>query len=255
MATEVARRGDTVVGTVRRREQFAGLEADGISPLLLDVTDVAQVDAGVASAVATLGGLDVIVNNAGFALVGAIEAVDEDEFRGIMETNFFGALRVTRAALPVLRAGGGAVINITSVAGLIGLEGMGAYCASKFALEGFSESLALELAPFGVKVMIVEPGSFRTEFAGRSSRVARHRVDAYAGTLAGEIGTLMREHHGQEPGDPAKAIEVILAALDAETVPLHLVLGADALRGIDAKLGRLTGELDEWRARSAATGF
>jgi NAD(P)-dependent dehydrogenase (short-subunit alcohol dehydrogenase family) len=255
LALEAVRRGDRVVGTVRLQDQVADLEAAGISAILLDVNDAPRAAPTLALGVATLGGLDILVNNAGFGLMGAIEALDEDEIRGVMETNFFGALRLCRAAIPELRARGGVIVNISSMAGMAGIAGAGAYCASKFALEGFSETLGQELAPFGVKVMLVEPGAFRTDFSGRSIRTAEEAVDAYAGTQAGEVKSLLQQYHGHEPGDPAKAVEAIMAALDAPDIPVRLMLGADAVATIQEKHDRLRADMAAWRSVSLATAF
>jgi len=247
--------GNPVVGTVRREEQRAELEAEGIGAVLMDVNDPAQVEAAAPAVRARLGGVDVLVNNAGFGQTGAAEALSLDEFRAVMETNFFGAVAVTRAFLPQLREAGGTVVNISSLAGLVGFGGMSAYNASKFALEGFSEALAEEVAAFGMKVLIVEPGAFRTDFSGRSIRNAGATVAAYSGTQAGEIGDRMGGYHGHEPGDPVKAAKAIVAAVEAETPPLRLALGADAVGGIEAKIERLTRELAAWRETSVATAL
>jgi NAD(P)-dependent dehydrogenase (short-subunit alcohol dehydrogenase family) len=255
LARLVVKSGDTVMGTVRRADQLAGLEAEGIAATLLDVNDQAQVEAAVNQAQARLGGVDVLVNNAGFGLMGAIEALEMDQIRAVMETNFFGVLRVTRALLPELRSHGGIIVNISSMAGQVGFGGVGAYNASKFALEGLSDALAEELAPFGVKVLIVEPGAFRTDFSGRSIQLATERVEAYAGSQAGEIGGLMKDYHGQEPGDPLKAVEAIVAAVRAADMPRRLPLGADAVAGIEGKLARLKKDMDDWRALSLSTAF
>jgi NAD(P)-dependent dehydrogenase (short-subunit alcohol dehydrogenase family) len=244
-----------VVGTVRKAEQVAELESAGVSVVLLDVNDAERTASAVAEGIGKLGGLDILVNNAGFGLMGAIEALAEEDIRGVMETNFFGALRVTRAAIPELRSHGGVIVNISSMAGMVGMAGAGAYCASKFALEGLSEALGQELAPFGVKVLIVEPGGFRTDFSGRSIRTAETVIDAYAGTLAGEVRSLMVQYHGHEPGDPAKAIEAILTALDAEEMPLRLMLGADAVQMIRTKQDKLDADMAKWEAISLATAF
>jgi NAD(P)-dependent dehydrogenase (short-subunit alcohol dehydrogenase family) len=255
LATEIVKRGGRVVGTVRNSEHVAALEAAGVSTVLLDVDDSARAAVAVAEAVRRLGGLDILVNNAGFGLMGAIEALDEAAIRGVMETNFFGALRVTRAAIPELRGHGGVIVNISSMAGMVGMAGAGAYCASKFALEGLSEALAQELAPFGVKVLLVEPGGFRTDFSGRSIRMPGARIEAYAGTQAGDVATLIRQYHGHEPGDPQKAVEAILRTVDLDDMPLRLILGADALGAIQAKYDRLRGEMTQWKAVSLATAF
>jgi NAD(P)-dependent dehydrogenase (short-subunit alcohol dehydrogenase family) len=256
LAGEVAKRGDRVVGTVRNSEHVAELKAAGVSTVLLDVNDAARSVPAVAEAVGLLGGLDILVNNAGFGLMGAIEALDDAAIRAVMETNFFGALRVTRAAIPELRRqGGGVIINISSMAGMVGMAGAGAYCASKFALEGLSEALAQELAPFGVKVLVVEPGAFRTDFSGRSIRTPGAKIDAYAGMQAGEVATLLKQYHGHEPGDPVKAVDAILRTLDSPEMPLRLMLGADAVSAIQAKQDVLRREMAEWKGVSLATAF
>jgi NAD(P)-dependent dehydrogenase (short-subunit alcohol dehydrogenase family) len=255
LAGEVAKRGDHVVGTVRGSQHAAELNAAGVSTVLLDVNDTARCAPAVAEAVGLLGGLDILVNNAGFGLMGAIEALDDAAIRAVMETNFFGALRVTRAAIPQLRSQGGVIINISSMAGMVGMAGAGAYCASKFALEGLSEALAQELAPFGVKVLVVEPGAFRTDFSGRSIRTPGAKIDAYAGMQAGEVATLMQQYHGHEPGDPVKAVDAILRTLDSTEMPLRLMLGADAVGAIQAKQDVLRREMTDWEKVSLATAF
>lgn len=255
IARAALRGGDNVLGTVRRQSQKAALEAEGIGTILLDVDDPAQVEAAVTQAGQAMGGVDVLVNNAGFGMVGAVEALSDDEARSVMETNFFGVVRLIRAFTPELRSHGGAIVNISSLAGQMGLAGAGAYCASKFALEGMSEALAEELAPFGVKVLIVEPGAFRTDFSGRSIRAAARSVDAYAGLQAGEAKHLMTQYHGHEPGDPVKAARAIVDAVNSDDMPLRLALGADAVQGIHAKLERLRKDMATWREASLATAF
>lgn len=255
MARTVLARGDKVVGTVRKFEQLAQLQAEGITAVLMDVTDRPQVASGTAAAMALMGGVDVLVNNAGYGQSGAMEALSDDDVRAVMDTNFFGVLSVTRALLPELRSHGGTIVNISSMAGQIGFGGMGAYCASKFALEGMSEALADELAPFGVRMIIVEPGAFRTDFSGRSIRHTPSSVGAYAGTQAGDITRIIDNYHGSEPGDPVKAIKLIMAAVDSDNPPLRLVLGADAVQGIEAKLRRQRQDMDDWRELAVATTF
>jgi NAD(P)-dependent dehydrogenase (short-subunit alcohol dehydrogenase family) len=255
LALELVRRGERVAGSVRQPEQAAPLEAAGVSAVLLDVNDADRAAPAVAEAITRLGGIDILVNNAGFGLMGAIEALDEQAIRGVMETNFFGALRVTRAAIPELRSHGGVIISISSMAGMVGIAGAGAYCASKFALEALSETLSQELAPFGVKVLIVEPGAFRTDFSGRSIKTAETRVEAYAGTQAGEVASLLQKYHGHEPGDPAKAVAAILTALESPVMPLRLMLGADAVGAIQEKQDKMRAEIAEWKAVSLATAF
>ena len=253
LARQVVVRGDTVVGTVRRHEQIAELAAEGIAAVVLDVTDGARIAPAIAEAIAIQGGIDILVNNAGYGLMGAIEAFDEGQIRAVMETNFFGALNVTRAALPDLRAHGGAIIFISSMAGVVGIGGAGAYCASKFALEGLAESLAEELAPFGVRVLIVEPSSFRTDFHGRSMHTTPVVIDQYRGTQAGDINELLVTYNGSETGDPLKGVKVLLDALDSPTMPLRLPLGADAVAAIEAKHARLLADVAAWKDAARAT--
>lgn len=255
LARTVGRSGDRVLGTVRKQEQLAQLASEGIETIIMDVNDQAQVDAAAEAVQARMGGADVVVNNAGFGMVGAVEALSLDEIRSVMETNFFGALRVTQAFTPQMRKHGGTFVMISSMAGQIGFAGTGAYCASKFALEGMSEALAEELAPFGVRVLIVEPGAFRTDFSGRSIRGADASVDAYAGMQAGEAKNLMAQYHGHEPGDPGKAAQAIMDAVRSDAPPLRLALGADAVGGINQKLERLKQDMDNWREASLATAF
>jgi len=255
LARLLVSQGTTVAGTVRQQAQMAELEAEGIKAILLDVNDAKQVSGVTTEVEKRMGGVDVVVNNAGFGMVGAIEALSDDEVRSVMETNFFGVLKVTQAFIPGLRAHGGVIVNISSMAGQIGFAGTGAYCASKFALEGMSEALAEELAPFGVKVLIVEPGAFRTDFSGRSIRGANGSVPVYAGMQAGEAKKMMAQYHGHEPGDPVKAAQAIIDAVNSENMPLRLALGEDAVLGIESKLQKLRQDMEDWREVSVATAF
>jgi len=255
LARAVRRSGDRVIGTVRKAAHVDELAAEGIDALILDVDDEASVQRGVSEATARLGRIDVLVNNAGFGMAGAVEALSIEEVRAVMETNFFGALRVTQALIPSMRATGGTIVMVTSMAGVVGFAGTGAYCASKFALEGLSEALADELVPFGVHVLIVEPGSFRTAFAGDSNRRASRSIDAYAGTQAGEAHRMMAAYAGTEPGDPAKGADAIIATVRSPSPPRRLVLGADAVELISAKLDQVRQDIGAWREVSRATAF
>ncbi|WP_068078087.1 oxidoreductase [Novosphingobium lentum] len=255
LARAVVAAGDKVLGTVRTTAQMEKLAGEGIGAILMDVNDQAAVEAGVQAARARLGGVDVLVNNAGFGMVGAIEALALDEVRSVMETNFFGALRVTQAFIPAMRASGGTIVMISSMAGQVGFAGAGAYCASKFALEGLSDALGEELAPFGVDVLIVEPGAFRTDFAGRSMHGAEGSVDAYAGMQAGEAKKWAAAYSGTEPGDPVKGAQAIIDVIRAGNPPRRLALGADAVVGILAKLDNVRHDLDAWRDASLGTAF
>ena len=250
-------RGDTVVGTLRQAAQAAEFEA--MAPgrahaVLLDVTEAAAIAPAVQQAVARAGHIDVLVNNAGYGFFGAVEETTDAEARQLMETNFFGALAVTQALLPHLRERrSGHILNLSSLAGVMGLPGAGLYCASKFALEGLSEALAVELAPFGIRVTIVEPGGFRTNFAAGSLRVASRPLAVYTGTPAGQTRDHIAHYHGHEPGDPAKAAAALLAAVDAAEPPQRLPLGNDAVGAVRGKTAAVLQQLDRWAALSTGT--
>ena len=256
LARAVLARGDRVVGTARNTNQvaeFNALAAGRAHGIKLDVTDRAAIGLVVDQAVRDLGQLDVVVNNAGYGLFGAVEEISDAEARQLMETNFFGLMAVTQAALPHLRSrGAGNIVNVSSVAGFMGIPGGGLYCASKYAVEGFSESLALELAPFNIHVTIVEPGGFRTNFSGASKNLAARTLGAYENTPAGKTRAMIGAYHGQEPGDPALAAKAIIDAVTAAKPPLRLVLGNQALSWARGKLKSLADNYDEWAAVSAA---
>jgi NAD(P)-dependent dehydrogenase (short-subunit alcohol dehydrogenase family) len=256
-AEHALRRGHNVVATARRvatLEDIAARAPGRLLALALDVTRPEDARAAVGAAVARFARIDVLINNAGYGIVGAFEETPEDELRAQMETNFFGAMNVIWAALPGLRAQrGGAIVNISSLGGQLSFLGFSAYSASKFALEGASEALAQEVAPFGVKVLIVEPGQFRTRFAGSG---LRHMpvIDAYRDVVGG-TRDFARGMDGTQSGDPMKAAAAIEAALDAPNTPLRLQLGADAVDAIRTHAETLLRELGTWEAVARDTGF
>jgi NAD(P)-dependent dehydrogenase (short-subunit alcohol dehydrogenase family) len=245
-------RGDRVVASARRPEALADLAGERTLVVGLDVTRQDDVDAAVRAALERFGRIDVLVNNAGHGSVGAVEEIDLDELRALMDTMFFGAVALTQAVLPHMRAqGSGTIVQMSSQGGQLAFAGVGAYCAAKFALEGLSEALDAEVAPLGIRTLIVEPGSFRTEFGG--ARMHRSReIDAYADTV-GPTRAYLDGMDGTQPGDPRKAAAAILAALDAPQPPLRLALGADAVDAIRAKHQRLRDDLDNWEAVSRDT--
>lgn len=247
--------GDAIVATARDPARLADLAArapDRVLALALDVDRPGAAEAAVDAAVARFGGIDVVVANAGRAIVGAVEETPEAELRALMETNFFGAVAVIRAALPVLRARRrGAIVAVSSLNGQSSIAGIGAYSASKFALEGLCEALAREMAPFGVKVLIVEPGAFRTAIAGSGLR-AMPALDAYADT-AGATRDRLRRLDGTQPGDPAKIPPAVARALAAEHTPLRLQLGADAVDAVRGHAEDLLADLAAWEAVALAT--
>ena len=247
--------GDTVIGTVRKAEAASAFEALGGHALILDVTDEAAVKAGVAKAQAMAGSIDILVNNAGYGLVGAVEEASLDEVRKQFETNVFGPLAMLKAVLPAMRARrAGRIINITSVSGLAVWAGTGVYCASKWALEGLTQTLAQEVAELGIKVTNVAPGGLRTAFAQGSKTIVANKLSDYDG-LARDAEKIMADHAGDEPGDPVKAARAILTIADAEDPPMHLLLGEDALRYAGYAAQGLSADIDAWRELSLSIGF
>ncbi|SOB83802.1 oxidoreductase [Streptomyces sp. 1331.2] len=250
--------GDTVVAAARRPETLAELAAahpGRVVPVRLDVTDHDQISAAVEEALSRLGRIDVLVNNAGRGLIGAVEEYTDRELRDLMDLHFFGPAALTRAVLPHMRAqGSGAVVQMSSMGGRFSFPGVGAYSATKFALEGLSEALAQEVAGFGIKVLVVEPGAFRTGFAGGGALAHTTPIAAYE-PVVGPVRTGLPDSDGKQPGDPTKAAAAILAALAAERTPLRLALGNDA---VDAVLGQLDAarqEAEAWAEVGRGTDF
>jgi len=258
LAEAALKRGDQVVGTLRNTDQIGDFEA--LAPgrahaVVLDVTDRKRIPAAVDEGISKLGGLDILVNNAGYGLAGVIEELEEDEIDHAIETNLSGTIYVTKAALPALRASKGRILNFSSLAGLVGLPGMAPYCAAKHGIEGFSEALNAELQPFGIAVTIIEPGGFRTNFFKGSERIARNPLSIYDATPGGMTRSGLSGAGDMMPGDPAKAVAAIMAAVDAKAPPLRLVLGGDALASIRGKLDSVSANLDEWKQVTLSTSF
>ena len=249
--------GDVVVGAARRTEGLDDLVAarpDQMETLRLDVTDTGAAEAAVRDVVARHGRIDVLVNNAGRALVGAFEETTEQELRDLFDLHVFGPAALTRAVLPFMRERrSGAVVQMSSMGGQTSFAGVSAYSGTKFALEGLSEGLADEVAEYGIKVLIVEPGAFRTSFfdSGRARTSADSGVYANVSATRGAAA----DSHGVQPGDPAKAAALILAALDAEETPLRLPLGEDAVDAVLGHLDQVRGDIVAWEKRTRATGF
>ena len=258
LAEAVLDAGDRVLATARRPEQLDDLAArygERVRAVALDVTDPAAAEAAVRAAVDGFGSLGVVVNNAGYANSAPIEEMAEDDFRAQIETNLFGVVNVTRAALPVLRAQrSGVFLQFSSIGGRVGgTPGMGAYQAAKFAVEGFSEVLANETAPFGVKVVIVEPGAFRTDWQGSSMRL--HPVGPDYEETVGAINRYRRESDGAQPGDPARAAKVIIDVAGSDDPPRRLLLGADAVASARKAGEARAAETEKWAEVSSSTGF
>ncbi|RQQ29373.1 oxidoreductase [Burkholderia stagnalis] len=256
LAQEALAVGYTVVGTVRSeqaRRDFEALHAYGAVGRVLDVTDFDAIDGVVSDIEASVGPIDVLVNNAGYGHEGVMEEAPLSEMRRQFDVNVFGAVAMIKATLPFMRKRRrGHILNITSMGGHITMPGIAYYCGSKFALEGISEALGKELGPFGIAVTAVAPGSFRTDWAGRSmARTPRSIADYDA--LFDPIGKAREEKSGKQLGDPVKAARAMLAAIAAERPPAHLLLGSDALRLVRDKLSVLEGEIRAWEAVTVST--
>jgi NAD(P)-dependent dehydrogenase (short-subunit alcohol dehydrogenase family) len=248
--------GDVVVAAARRVAALADLAAahpDQVEPLALDVTDLAAIDTAVADVLARHGRIDVLVNNAGRGHVGAFEETGDAELRELFEVHVFGPAALVRAVLPSMRERrSGAIVQMSSMGGQMSFAGYSAYSGTKFALEGMTEALALEVNPLGIRTLIVEPGAFRTSLM--ANLTASPQIADYAPTVgATRAGAAASD--GLQPGDPAKAAALVLAALDADEPPLRLTLGADALDQVLGHLDRVRADLDAWDKRARATTF
>ncbi|TDC38774.1 SDR family NAD(P)-dependent oxidoreductase [Micromonospora sp. 15K316] len=257
LAEAVLAAGNCLVATTRRPEQLNDLverHGERVRALALDVTDPAAARGVVREAVEAFGHLDVVVNNAGYADVASIEDMPEDEFRAQVDANFYGVVNMTRAALPVLREQGhGHIIQISSVGGRVGGPGLGPYQASKWAVGGFSEVLAKEVASFGIKVTVAEPGGMRTNWAGSS--MTMHPIsDPYKPVIEPTVAR-MRAANGRQPGDPARVAQVIMDITEAPDPPLRLLLGSDAVAVARAAAENLAASDAKWRAVSESVGY
>ena len=245
-------RGDSVAAGARSVDAFADLPG-GARPLALDLTNADQCEAAVAETVERFGRIDVLVNNAGRTQVGAVEETTDEELRSLFEIHFFAPAALTRLVLPHMRRqGSGAIVQMSSVGGQVTAPGFGAYSATKFALEGLTETLRDEVAAFGIRTLIVEPGAFRTGLFRPGAAYESQPMDEYA-DIVGPTRAYVRDNDGRQPGDPAKAAQAIIGALDAKDPPLRLVLGADAIGNIERHLKDLSDELAAWRAVGDAT--
>lgn len=258
LAEAVMANGNFVVGTFRSEQQASNFTKQGEGKglgLVMDVTQADQVRAAFEVVQTNFGRLDVLVNNAGFGFAGAVEEASDEEVRAVMEANFFGALAVTRQALPLFRQQkSGHILQISSHGGIKAFPGFGIYNAAKFALEGFSEALAGEVAPLGIRLSIVEPGPFRTGFATGSFQEAVAKIDDYQAT-AGAFRERMRAVNGNQEGDPEKAAAAIYHITTLENPPLRLPLGKIPLTTIQAKLDSVQKDLNDWRALAEGTVF
>jgi NADP-dependent 3-hydroxy acid dehydrogenase YdfG len=258
LAEHVLEGGGRVAATARDPQAVADLAQTygrRVLTLALDVTDLGEIDRAVSTAEEVFGRIDVLVNNAGYGYLAAIEEGEDREVRALFDANVFGLIDVTKAVLPDMRARrAGHIVNISSFGGLAAFGATGYYHATKFAVEGLSESLAAEVTALGIAVTIVEPGGMRTNWSGSSMRKSALQLEDYAET-AGARREATLATFGRQPGDPAKAAEAIVAAVAAEAPPLRLLLGSDALGGARAKVKRLTDGIEQWASVSASTDF
>ena len=244
--------GDVVVAAVRRPDALGEL-AGRAAAVRLDVTDLTSIPGVVQEVLAEHGRIDVLVNNAGRGHLGAVEESTDAELRELMDLHFFGPAALTREVLPQMRERGtGCIVQMSSMGGRTTFPGVGAYSASKYALEGWSEALAAEVAPFGVSVVVVEPGAFRTGFNGAGALRTSAALPPYEEQMAALRDTFASQD-GQQPGDPAKAAAAVLEAVGSDRPPLHLALGSDAVDAIAAELDRQRAELDQWARLSRST--
>jgi NAD(P)-dependent dehydrogenase (short-subunit alcohol dehydrogenase family) len=256
LAQEALAAGHTVVGTVRTlqaRQDFEALSSHAAIGRVLDVTDFDAIDGVVAEIEATVGPIDVLVNNAGYGHEGTMEESPLSDMRRQFDVNVFGAVAMIKAVLPHMRARRrGHILNITSMGGHITLPGITYYCGSKFALEGISEALGKEVAALGISVTAVAPGSFRTDWAGRSMARTPRSIPDYD-AIFDPLRKAREEVSGRQLGDPAKAARAMLAAISAHQPPAHLLLGSDALRLVRSKMAALEREIEAWEAVTVST--
>ncbi|TCL71837.1 oxidoreductase [Rhizobium sp. BK251] len=259
MTKEALAAGDAVVATARNPETVTDAIGShpNLLPVALDVTDEAQAQDAAAAAVKKFGRIDILVNNAGFGLLGAVEEATTDEIEKMYATNVFGLLKVTRAVLPYMRKQrSGHVLNFSSIGGYVGHAGWGVYCSTKFAVEGISESMAPEVAPLGIKVTVVEPGFFRTDFlAGNSLVVSPPTIPDYVDTPAGAMREIAKQANHAQPGDPAKLAGGIIAIVNSPNPPLRMPFGSDTVAAIEAKNAHVAEELAAWRELAMSTDF
>jgi len=256
LAKQAIEHGYRTVITARDPSKLEGYGAtDNVLVLKLDVTQPDQVAAAIKAAEARFGAIDVLVNNAGIGYFAAIEEGEEAEVRKMFEVNVFGLSRMIQAALPGMRkCRSGCIVNVSSLGGIRGMPSFGQYCATKFAVEGLSEALRQEVEPLGIRVMVVEPSGFRTDWAGRSANESAHQIDDYMAT-AGNVRITVRAASGKQPGDPVRAVKAIVHAVASGSPPHHLLLGNYAFEGAMAKLDELRQEFTASEAVARAADF
>ena len=258
LASLALQQGNRVVVTARKTSDIE----DIVSPypetaiaVKLDVTDKADIKASVEKAMETFGGIDVLVNNAGIGYFGAVEESEDDEVRRMFDINVFGLANMTKEVLPIMRKQrSGHIVNIASIGGLVSFPAVGFYNATKYAVDGLSEALAKETAHLGIKVTVIAPSGFRTDWAGRSANNSKIEIEDYAPS-AGKNKNDIRGYSGNQPGDPVRAAQAIIKAVNSENPPLRLLLGAAALKGARNKLVQLQKDFDAWEETTVGADF
>jgi NAD(P)-dependent dehydrogenase (short-subunit alcohol dehydrogenase family) len=258
LAIEALEKGYKVVVTARNTNDVQDIVApypETAIVVKLDVTDTASIKSSVAAAIEKFGQIDVLVNNAGIGYFGAIEESEEAEVRRMFEINVFGLAHMTQAVLPIMRKQrSGHILNIASIGGLRSFPGVGFYNATKYAVDGLSEALSKEVAPLGIKVTIVAPSGFRTDWAGRSANDSKIVIEDYASTAGKNKGDI-RGYSGNQPGDPVRAAKAMIQVVETENPPMRLLLGAAALKGARLKLEELKQDFDTWAEVSEGADF
>lgn len=259
LVNAIIRKGDNVAATFRKAEQanaFSQEHGERGLGIVMDVNNEEQIGSGVQQATNRFGHIDVVVNNAGYGTIGALEEFSMDEIRAQVETNFFGAVAVTKAFLPLMREqGSGHFVQISSQAGFRAAGGFGLYNASKFALEGFSEALAQEVASFGIKVTIVEPGPFRTEFLAGSMKMPQQKIEAYQKTPVAAMYKYVEQQNGKQEGDPVKGAQAIVDYVYSGSKALRLPLGKSPLQAIRSKLAQVEADMKANESIAVSTVF
>jgi NAD(P)-dependent dehydrogenase (short-subunit alcohol dehydrogenase family) len=258
LAERVLQHGHRAVVAARNVDQISDIKSEYTDIALavaLDVNNPKRVDGAIAQTEKMFGRIDVLVNNAGYGYLAAVEEGDDQDIRDMFETNFFSLVTLIRKVLPGMRArGNGHIINISSVGGLLGGPGAGYYNGTKFALEGLSEALALEVAPLGIRVTAIEPGPFRTDWAGRSLRHAKHPITEYADTAGARLAQITGRS-GKQAGDPVRAADAIIKVVESSDPPRNLILGKNGLDRVRAKLAALMQSIDEWEDVTLSADF
>lgn len=256
LAKQVIARGDRVIVTARDKRRLASLVEGHESTTLaldLDVTRPDQIEASVTASMERFGQIDILVNNAGYGYLATVEEGEEDQIRGMFDANVFGLFALTRAILPIMRRQRrGHVINISSVAGLVGFPGSGYYAASKHAVEGWSDSLAAEAGPLGIQVTCIEPGPSRTDWAGRSMTQTPNRIADYAQTVGSRLASI-KDQSGKQAGDPVRIVGAIIKIAQMQRAPRHVVMGAIGVDAVTKKLRASLDEIEAWRELGLST--